>query len=164
MVAVGSRKATVTLPADDQILIVREFNASKELVFKAWTTPELVAQWWTAKRGSMTVTDIDLRVGGKWRWVMVTGDGLEVAFHGEYKEIAPYDKLVSTEAFEGAPDPDDNAGLNDLTLTEVDGVTTAHLLSTYPNKFIRDMVIESGMEEGMQDAFDLMEEAVRRLM
>ena len=71
-----SRKATVTLPADDQILITREFDAPKELVYKAWTTPELVRRWWSAKRGEVTVAEIDLRVGGTWRYVMIADGGL----------------------------------------------------------------------------------------
>ena len=73
-----SGTATVTLPTDEQILITREFDAPKHLVYKAWTTPELVKRWWHAKRGEMTVAEIDLRVGGKWRYVMVTADGFEV--------------------------------------------------------------------------------------
>src|ERR671917_81572 len=85
----SSGKATVTLPRDDQILITREFDAPRHLVYRAWTTPELVKQWWHAKRGKATVAEIDLRVGGKWRSVMVTDDGFEVAFNGEYREIVP---------------------------------------------------------------------------
>ena len=63
----SSGTAKVTLPADDQILITREFNAPRHLVYKAWTTPELVRRWWHAKRGEVTVAEIDLRVGGRWR-------------------------------------------------------------------------------------------------
>jgi len=70
------------------------------LVFKAWTTPELNQAWWHANRGEATVADVDLRVGGTWRWVMVTHDGREVAFHGEYREIVPNERLVHTEVFE----------------------------------------------------------------
>ena len=89
MAATSSGTATVTLPTDEQILITREFDAPKHLVYKAWTTPDLVKRWWNAKRGEVTTCEIDLRVGGKWRSVMVTDDGLEVAFHGEYREIVP---------------------------------------------------------------------------
>ena len=94
----------MTLPSDRQILITREFDAPKELVWKAWTTPELVRRWWHANRGEMTVCEIDLRVGGSWRYAMVTPDGMEVGFHGEYREIEPFERLVSTEAYEGIPD------------------------------------------------------------
>src|ERR1700704_5513635 len=96
----SSRKATVTLPADEQILITREFDAPKHLIYKAYTTPELIERWWTAKRGAMKVCDVDLRVGGKWRYVMDADAGLEVAFHGEYQELVPDERLVSTETFE----------------------------------------------------------------
>src|ERR687896_1677974 len=99
-----SGTATVTLPADDQILITREFDAPKHLVYKAYTTPELVRRWWTAKRGEMTVAEIDLRVGGTWRFVMVADGGMEVGFHGEYREIVPNERIVSTEICEGYPD------------------------------------------------------------
>jgi uncharacterized protein YndB with AHSA1/START domain len=154
----SKQSAKVTLPSDDQILITRRFDAPKHLVFKAWTTPELVKRWWHANRGEMTVADIDLRVGGKWRYVMVTDDGLEVGFHGEYREVVPNDRLVSTEVYEGVPDADANPTVNTLTLTEADGRTTATVLVQAPSKEVRDAIIESGMEDGLQDALDLLEE------
>jgi uncharacterized protein YndB with AHSA1/START domain len=153
----SSGTAKVTLPTDDQILIAREFDAPKHLVYKAWTTPELVKRWWNAKRGEVTIAEIDLRVGGKWRYVMVA-DGQEVGFHGEYQEIVPNERIVSTEAYEGIPDADANATLNTLTLTEVDGRTTLTVLVQCPSKETRDAIIDSGMEAGMQDAMDLLEE------
>jgi uncharacterized protein YndB with AHSA1/START domain len=156
---VTSGTATVTLPTDEQILITREFDAPKDLVWKAWTTPELVERWWGAKRGEVTLAEIDLRVGGRWRYVAVTTDGgFEVAFHGEYREIVPNERLVSTEAYEGIPDPDANATLNTATFTEEDGRTTLTILVEAPSKEIRDAIIDSGMEAGMQDALDLLEE------
>jgi uncharacterized protein YndB with AHSA1/START domain len=83
--SVASQSAKVTLPTDEQILITREFDAPKHLVFKAVTTPELVKRWWHANRGEVTSAEIDLRVGGRWRYVSVTDDGFEVGFHGEYR-------------------------------------------------------------------------------
>jgi uncharacterized protein YndB with AHSA1/START domain len=154
----SSGTAKVTLPADDQILITREFDAPKHLVFKAWTTPELVKRWWHANRGEVTIAEIDLRVGGTWRYVGESPDGRPVAFHGEYREIVPNERIVSTEAYEGAPDPDANATVNTLTLTEVDGRTTLTVLVHAPSKEVRDAIIESGMEAGMQDALDLLEQ------
>jgi uncharacterized protein YndB with AHSA1/START domain len=148
----------VTLPADEQILITREFDAPRHLVWQAWTTPELVKRWWTARRGEATVLEIDLRVGGTWRYVMVTPDGFEVGFHGEYREIVPHERIVSTEAYEGIPDPDEHASLNTLTLTETDGRTTLTLLVQHASKADRDAQIASGMESGLQDALDLLEE------
>ena len=153
--AVSSRTATVSLPTDEQILITREFDAPKHLVFKAYTTPELVQRWWHANRGEMTVVDIDLRVGGRWRYAMVTADGQEVAFHGEYREIVPDERIVSTEIYEGMPDAE---ALNTVTLTEADGRTTMTVLVEHMSQEHRDAHIESGMEAGMQDAYDLLEE------
>jgi uncharacterized protein YndB with AHSA1/START domain len=149
-----SRSAKVTLPADDQILITREFDAPKHLVYKAYTTPELVRRWWTAKRGEMTVAEIDLRVGGTWRYVMIANGDIEVGFHGEYREIVPNERIVSTEVYEGMPDA---AALDTLTLTEADGRTTLTILVQHDSKEHRDAHIESGMEDGLQDALDLLE-------
>src|SRR5688500_14451345 len=86
MVMAHSGKAKVTLPTDTQILITREFDAPKHLIYKAWTTPELVKRWWAGERGEVTLAEIDLRVGGTWRYVMVANQGFEVGFHGEYRE------------------------------------------------------------------------------
>jgi uncharacterized protein YndB with AHSA1/START domain len=155
-----SRTAKVTLPQDDQILITREFDAPKHLVYRAWTDPELVRRWWHANRGEMTVAEIDLRVGGTWRFVMVTPDGFEVAFHGEYREIVPNERLVSTEVFEGMPDAE---AVDTLTLAETDGRTTLTILVQHSSKEHRDAHIESGMEDGLQDALDLLEQAALSL-
>jgi uncharacterized protein YndB with AHSA1/START domain len=151
----------VTLPTDEQILITREFDAPKHLVYKAFTSPELVKRWWNAKRGEVTVAEIDLRVGGKWRYVMVTEDGFEVGFHGEYREIVPNERIVSTEIYEGLPEgvsEEDGATVNTATFTEADGRTTLTILVQATGKASRDAIIDSGMEAGMQDAMDLLEQ------
>ena len=154
MAMASSGTATVTLPTDEQILIRREFDAPKHLVYKAWTTPELVKRWWHANRGEVTVAEIDLRVGGTWRYVGV-GDGFEIAFHGEFREIVPNERIVSTEVYEGVPDAET---VNTLTLEEVDGRTILEVLVQHSSKEHRDAQIESGMEAGMQDALDLLEQ------
>jgi uncharacterized protein YndB with AHSA1/START domain len=156
-----SRTATVTLPSDRQILVTREFEAPKHLIYRAWTEPELVRRWWHAGRGEMTAAEIDLRVGGTYRFAAVTPDGMEVAFHGEYREIVPEERIVSTEVYEGAPG---SAGtVNTLTLDENDGRTTVTILIEAKSKEERDAVIASGMEEGLQDALDLLEEVAQSL-
>jgi uncharacterized protein YndB with AHSA1/START domain len=158
---VSSRSAKVTLPTDEQILITREFDAPKDLVYKVWTTPELVKRWWSAKRGQMTVAEIDLQPGGKWRYVMIADEGaFEVAFHGEYREIVPNERIVSTEIYEGAPPMEgtEEGTLNTAMFSEQDGRTTLTILVQAPNKQVRDAIIESGMEDGLQDALDLVEE------
>jgi uncharacterized protein YndB with AHSA1/START domain len=157
METASSGTATVTLPTDEQILITREFAAPRHLVWRAWTTPELVRRWWHANRGEMTVCEIDLRVGGAWRYVMVAEGFGEVGFHGEYREIVPNERLVSTEVYEGIPDADSHAAVDTLTLTELGDRTLMEILVEHPTKEGRDMHIESGMEDGMQDAMDLLE-------
>jgi uncharacterized protein YndB with AHSA1/START domain len=144
----------VTLPEDKQILITREFDAPKEFVYRAYTEPDLVRRWWHANRGEMTVCDIDLRVGGQWRYVMEAPGFGEVAFHGEYKEIVPNERLVSTEVYEPFPDAE---AIDTLTLTEENGRTTLTLLVEHQEKAHRDGHIESGMEDGLQDALDMLE-------
>jgi uncharacterized protein YndB with AHSA1/START domain len=156
----SSATATVTLPADEQILIEREFDAPKELVWRAYTEPELVRKWWHANCGEMTVCDIDLRVGGGWRYVMVTPDGVEVAFHGEYREVVPYERIVSTEVYEAVPDAE---AVDTIEFTEADGRTTITLLVQHQRKEHRDMHIESGMEDGLQVALDLLEQVAQSL-
>jgi uncharacterized protein YndB with AHSA1/START domain len=160
MAVTSSGTATVTLPADDQIQITREFDAPRHLVYKAWTTPELVKQWWHANRGMVTLAEIDLRVGGTWRYVSVTDDGLEIGFHGEYRDIVPNERIVSTEVFEGMPQGDgpEQGTLNTATFTEADGRTRLTILVQAPSKEVRDAIIDSGMEAGLQDALDLLEQ------
>jgi uncharacterized protein YndB with AHSA1/START domain len=154
--ATSSGKATVTLPADDQILITREFDAPAHLVYRAVTEPELVRRWWSGKRGEMTVCEIDLRVGGEWRYAMTAdSSGAEVEFYGEYREIVPNERIVNTEVF--APFPDDGA-LNTMTLVERAGRTTLTTLVQHSSVQARDMHINSGMEGGMQEAFDKLEQ------
>jgi uncharacterized protein YndB with AHSA1/START domain len=155
MTMATSGTATVTLPTDEQIQITRVFAAPKHLVYRAWTTPELVRRWWNANRGEVTLADIDLRVGGTWRYVMVTPDGFDVAFHGEFREIVPTERIVSTEVYEGMPEAE---ALNTVTFTEIDGRTTLTILVQHASKEHRDAHIESGMEAGMQDALDLLEQ------
>lgn len=170
MATTSSGTAVVTLPSDTEILITREFAAPRHLVYRAWTTPDLIKRWWSAKRGEVTVADVDLRVGGKWRWVMVAHGGFEVAFHGEYREIIPNERIVSTEVFEGMPGEaipwteEETAALNTLTLTEKDGRTTLTILVQHQKPEHRDAHIDSGMEAGMQDAFDLLEQVAVSLL
>ncbi len=155
MAAATSGTAKVTLPADDQILIEREFAAPAHLVWRAVTEPDLVRRWWHAGRGEMAACEIDLRVGGAWRYAMhaqSTGD--EIVFYGEFLEIVPGEKIVQTETF--APFPDDPS-TNTMTLVERDGVTVMRTLVQHGTAQARDMHIGSGMEAGMQDAYDRLE-------
>src|SRR5947209_9066391 len=166
MTLTSSSRAKVSLPTDEQILIEREFDAPRDLVFKAYTTPELVKRWWHAKRGEVTLVEIDLQVGGKWRYVMVTPDGTEVGFHAQYQEVVPDERLVSTEVYEGLPEgvsEEDAATLNTTTFAEADGRTRLTILVQAKSKVARDAIIDSGMEDGLQDALDLLDQAALSL-
>jgi uncharacterized protein YndB with AHSA1/START domain len=155
----SSGKATVALPMETQILITRVFDAPKHLVYRAFTEPELIKRWWSGERGEVTNVEVDLREGGTWRYVMTANEGFEVAFHGTYREIVPNERLVSTELFEGAPGvTEDDATVNTTTFAEADGRTTLETLVECPTQLIRDMIIDSGMEGGMQEAMDRLEQ------
>jgi uncharacterized protein YndB with AHSA1/START domain len=156
----GSGKSTVTLPTDEQILITREFDSPRHLVYRAWTEPELVGRWWSGNRGEVTVAEVDVRVGGTWRYVMVTDDGFEAAFHGEYREIVPNERIVATEIYEGMPEVE---ALNTVTFAEADGRTTLTMLVQHASKEARDAHMASGMEAGMRAAMDLLERVANAL-
>lgn len=155
-----SGTATVTLPTDEQILITRELAAPRQLVYRAWTEPELVKRWWSGHRGEVTLAEIDLRVGGTWRYVMVAHGGFEVAFHGEYREIVPEERIVSTEVYEGMPDAE---ALNTVTFADRDGRTRLEILVQHASREHRDAHVGSGMEAGMQEAMDRLEEVAAAL-
>jgi uncharacterized protein YndB with AHSA1/START domain len=150
----SSGAAVVTLPTDTQILITRDFDAPRHLVYKAWTTPELIKRWWSGDRGEVTSVEVDLRVGGGWRYVMTANGGFEVAFHGEYREIVPNERVVSTEVFEGMPDA---AALTTNTFSDLNGRTRLAMLVEHSSLAHRDAHVNSGMEGGMQEAMDHLE-------
>ena len=156
MAVTSSGTAKVTLPTDEQILITREFDAPRHLVYRAYTTPELVKRWWSGQRGEVTSAEIDLRVGGAWRYVMVAHGGFEVAFHGEYREIVPDERLVTTEVYEGPTRRRCARGraAEHRHFTEVDGRTTLEILVQSTSKELRDVIVDSGMEGGMQESLD----------
>ena len=155
--------AVVTLPNDTEIVITRAFDAPADLLFRAYTTPDLVKRWWGFETSEWLVCDIDLRVGGTWRYVTreQTPEGpFEVGFHGEYREITAPHRLVSTEVFEGMPDA---GALDTVVFAEVDGVTTMTMTVTHTCQEHRDGHIASGMEGGMQVSMDRLEDVVTGL-
>ncbi|HET7529467.1 MAG TPA: SRPBCC domain-containing protein, partial [Mycobacteriales bacterium] len=155
MAAVRSGATSVTLPDAKQILITREFDAPAQLVYRAWTTPELVRRWWSANRGEMTVCEIDLRVGGRWRYAMTAHDGFEVAFSGEYREIVAGQRLVTTEVFEQMPDA---VAVTTTTFADLGGRTRVAILVQHGSQASRDHHLEAGMEDGLNDALDLIQD------
>lgn len=148
----------VTLPSEREIAMTRVFHAPRRLVWEAHTKPELVQRWLLGPDGwSMPVCEMDLRVGGKYRWVWRRDkDGTEMASGGVFKEIVAPERLVSTEQFEQAWYPGE--GLNTLVLTEKDGKTTLTQTMLYESREIRDGVLKSGMESGVEASYDRLDE------
>ena len=141
-------------------MITRQFDAPRHLVYRAWTTPDLIRRWWAGDRGEVTSAEVDLRPGGRWRYVMTANGGFEVAFHGEYREIVPDERIVCTEVFEGMPDA---AAVSTATFAEQDGRTTLTVLVEHTSQEHRDMHLNSGMEEGMNESFDHLEQVAASL-
>jgi uncharacterized protein YndB with AHSA1/START domain len=155
-----STKAEVSLPSDTEILITREFDAPRHLVYRAWTTPELITRWWAGDHGEVTSVEVDLRVGGAWRYVMTATGGFEVGFHGEYRELVTNERIVFTSVFEGMPG---ESSVSTLMLAEAGGRTTLQLLTQHTSKQNRDMEINSGMESGMQSSWAMLEQVAASL-
>jgi uncharacterized protein YndB with AHSA1/START domain len=149
----------VTLKSNLEIEFSRVFDAPRRLVFEAHAKPEHVRRWW-GPHGSVTSCDLDFRPGGKWRFVVRTGGGKEVAFFGEYREIVAPERFVWTFGFDGMPGP---AGLETYTFTEADGKTTLVAVGHFDSIESRDAAIQSGMEKGAAETWDRLEELLRTL-
>ena len=151
----------VTTPSDGEIRMTRLFDAPAELVFEAMTKPEHVKQWWgrLGEGYSVPVCEIDLRVGGAWRFVNRHPKG-EAAFHGEYREIVPPGRIVFTEIFEQFPE---SVSVVTAEFSEEDGKTRLTTTVQYPSQQVRDMVIASGMARGAGISYDRLEDLVMQL-
>jgi uncharacterized protein YndB with AHSA1/START domain len=153
----SSGTAAVTFPGDTQIMITREFDAPRHLVYTAWTTPELIEQWWSGDRGKVTLAEVDLRDGGTWRYDVTGQDGSEVTFHGVYREILPDERIIWTEMYKGMPEA---GAVNTATFDDQGGRTALMLLVQHANVDYRAAHIESGVEASMQEAMDRLEQVV----
>jgi uncharacterized protein YndB with AHSA1/START domain len=156
----ASNAAVVTLPSDTEVQITRVFDAPRDLVYRAWTTPDLIRRWWAGDRGEVTSVEVDLRVGGSWRYVMRANAGFEFAFRGEYVEIEPGERIVSTEEFEGAPGV---KATSITTLTEQDGSTTLTILVQHASRQNRDAQVNSGMDTGLESSLAKLEQVANSL-
>ncbi len=148
----------VTMPSDREIAMTRVFDAPRTLVFDAHTKPELVKRWLLGPPGwTMPVCEIDLRVGGKYRWVWRSdSDGSTMGIGGVYREIAAPERLVTTERFDEAWYPGE--GLNTLVLVEKGGRTRLTQTMRYESKEARDAVLKSGMDKGVEASYDRLAE------
>jgi uncharacterized protein YndB with AHSA1/START domain len=145
---------TVTTPTDREVVLTRVFDAPRHLVFDAFTRPELLKRWFGPRGWSLVVCEVDLRVGGGFRFVLRGPDGRDMGMRGVYREIAPPDRSVHMESF------DDFPGESQVTtvLTEHAGKTTLTATVLYPSKEVRDAVIQSGMEHGAAESYDKLAE------
>ena len=152
----------VTTPSDCEIRLTRLFDAPRRLVFEAMTKPEHVRRWWGIldEGYSVPVCEIDLRPGGKWRFVGRTPTGDIPAFYGEYREIVPPERVVQTECFEPFPDGE---SIVTMILSEEHGKTRITVTAVYPSKEVRDMVLKTGMEKGAALSYDRLEDVAREL-
>ena len=159
--AANSETFTVTTPADDEIRMTRLFDAPRHLVFAAMSQPEHIRQWWgnLGEGYSVPVCEVDLRVGGKWKFVNRHPGG-DAEFYGEYREVAPPDRVVFTEIF--APFPDSPSVVT-AVFTEEHGKTRLTATVRYPSREVRDMVLQTGMEKGAAVSYDRLEEVASRL-
>ncbi len=147
-------ETTFTLPSEREVVITRVFDAPRELLFDALTNPEHVPRWFGLRDWTLPVCEIDLRVGGKWRYVMRGPDGQEMGMSGVYKEIKRPERLAYTESFDDYPGETLNTGV----LTEEDGRTTFTATILYESKEHRDAVLESGMQHGAAETYDRLAE------
>jgi uncharacterized protein YndB with AHSA1/START domain len=152
----------LTLPTDTSILVTRGFAADPHVIYRCYTEPDLVRRWWSGGEDEVTVAEVDLRVGGAWRFV-IAGDDYEVGFHGVYREIVLGARIVCTEVYEGAPDAEANAALCTYTFVPAGEGTALGLLTETATREDRDGIVDSGMEKGLQASWDLLEQVALSL-
>lgn len=156
------RTVQVTTPSDTEIVMTRQFAAPRRLIFDAWTKPELLPRWYGARGWNMTVCEVDLRVGGAWRFVWRGPDGSDMAAGGVYREITPPDRLVYTEEFDDHWYPGDS--LVTHVLFERAGTTTLTTTLRYPTREVRDLVVKSPMDLGVAEGYDRLDAVLAELL
>lgn len=144
------RESTLTCPSDREIVMQRAFRGPAQTLFDMWTKPEHVRRWYGVRQTTVTVCDIDLRVGGGWRWVVAKPQGMEIAFSGEFLEIAPPRLFRRTERFEAMPGP---GAIVTCTFDEKEGETTFTMHMLFEDRQSRDICLHSGMESGVHECF-----------
>ncbi len=152
----GKNKLVVTLPSDVEILMTRDFDAPRALVWEMFTKPEHLKQWWGCGHQTNVSIEMDVRVGGTYRYVGKTPDGNIVPFKGEYREIVPHERIVFTEIFD-VDMAREHPSVVTTTFTEQNGKTTMHCLCRYDSKQTRDIVLSTGMEHGAASSYDEIE-------
>jgi uncharacterized protein YndB with AHSA1/START domain len=150
---------TFTTPSDREIVITRSFDAPRELVFAAFTQPEHLPNWMGPAAFTMVTCEIDLRVGGAYRWAWSGSDGSVMAMGGTYLEVSPPERIVAVESFDDFP----GETRNTIVFSEQDGRTTATVTVLYDSPEARDATLASGMKDGMTEGYERLEELLRSL-
>jgi uncharacterized protein YndB with AHSA1/START domain len=152
---------TYTTPSDQEVVITRVVSAPRRVVFEAFTDPRHVPNWLIGPEGwTMPVCEIDLRPGGTWRYVYRKNDGSEMTMQGSYREVAPPERLVSTESW----GPEWPETVNTMVLTETGGLTTITITARYPSKEARDAALKTGMKSGMDQSFARLDSMLESLV
>lgn len=152
--------STLTLPSDREIVMERIFDAPRELVFKAYTEPTLIPRWWGQRNTTTTVDKMEVKPGGLWRFVQRDADGNEYAFNGQYREVAPPERLAYTFEFEGLPG---HVMLETVTFEALGDKTKVKVLSLFDSVEDRDGMLQSGMEAGANESNDRLAELLADL-
>jgi len=152
--------AIIAEPGVPFVEVAREFDAPRELIFRAFTEPELLVQWLGPRRMIMTIDRYDVRDGGSWRYTHRDGDGNEYGFHGVFHGRPSPDWMVQTFEFEGAPG---HVSLDSLVLEDLGGRTLARTRSVFQSVEDRDAMVSSGMEQGMNEGYERLDELIARL-
>ena len=160
MVANNSTTLKVTLPSDQEIVLTREFDFPRDLVFEAFTRPEHIAQWWGPRGTTVPSCQMDFRAGGKWRFVSRDADGNEFGFRGEIREVVPPERIVQTFEFEGMPG---HVSVETLHLEDLGGRTRMTVTSRFDSVMDRDGMLQSGMEKGAAESYDRLSEYLQTL-
>ena len=162
--AVPTNRTSMELKSDRELVIARTFNGPARIVFDAWTRPELVKRWWAPRsRGvSLVSCDAEVRAGGAYRYVLRLESGDEIGFSGRYTEVTPHSRLVYTQIFE--PMRDAGAVIVTITFEEQGGKTRLVAHEMYPSREAREAALASGMEQGMRETMDQLDELVASLV
>lgn len=155
-----SRTQITAEPGQPRIVMTREFEAPRDLVFRAYTDPDLLPRWLGPRDLALRVDRYDVRDGGRWRYVNIDADGHEYGFHGVFHGTPSPDRTVQTFEFEGAPG---HVSLDSLTMTERDGRTLVRTVSTFQSVEDRDAMVASGMERGVRDSDERLAELLIEL-
>ena len=153
--------ATVTTPTEREIHIVREFDAPRERVFGVYTDPELVSEWWGPRGTTTTVDLMEPQTGGRWRFVARDSDGSETAFRGEYREVTAPERIVQTFEWEGMPG---HVSVETAEFEDLGDRTRVVTTSIFHTTEERDGMLGSGMEGGMNETYQRLDEVLARLV